>query len=96
MTEPAVGLPRSPRRPQRPRPSVADAKMPSPDPIDHMREPSGDVLVSQHVEQFQVGAVGSRPDPVPGTRPAERRVQQRQLAGGDHHLVHCADAQALA
>ena len=31
-----------------------------------MREPSGEVLVSLHVEQRQIGAVGPRPDPVAG------------------------------
>src|SRR6266700_2953614 len=59
-----------------------------------MREPADDVLVLQHVEQRQVGAVGPGPDPVAGARPAECRVQPCQVAGGDHHLVNSADAQA--
>ena len=49
-------------------------------PDRHVGEPLGDVLVPQHVQQGQVGAVGPGPDPVAGVRPAERRVQQGQVA----------------
>jgi len=49
-------------------------------PDRHMREPVGDILVPQHVQQGQVGAIGTRPNPVVGMRPAERRVQQCQMA----------------
>jgi hypothetical protein len=50
--------------------------------------------VPHHVQQFQVGAVGPGPGQVTGVRPAESCVQSRQVAGGDHHLVGSADAQA--
>ena len=60
----------------------------------HMREPPGDVLVQQHVKQFQVRAIGAGPDPVPGVRPAERGVQQAKVARGHHHLIVGAEAKA--
>ncbi|HMD93195.1 MAG TPA: CoA transferase [Trebonia sp.] len=63
-------------------------------PDRHMREPPGDVLVQQHVEQFQVRAVRAGPDPVPGVRPAERGVQQAEVARRHHHLIVAAEARA--
>jgi 2-methylfumaryl-CoA isomerase len=63
-------------------------------PDRHMREPPGDVLVQQHVKQFQVRAVRAGPDPVPGVRPAERGVQQAEVARRHHHLIVGAVAKA--
>jgi len=63
-------------------------------PDRHVGEPRGDVLVPQHVQQGQVGAIGPGPDPVAGMRPAERRVQQCQVAGGHLHLIHGAEGEA--
>ena len=58
-----------------------------------VREPLGDVLVPQNIQQGQVGAVGPGADPVVGLRPAERRVDQGQVARGHLHLVHDAEGE---
>src|ERR1700733_9700526 len=59
-----------------------------------MADPGGGVLVLKHVDELKVGAVLARPDPVPGMRPAEARVQQGEVARGEHHLVVRTEAEA--